>query len=168
MITGEELPEEDEIYRIALCTDRDRKNKKIPAVRCFSLSPSDKNKLSVDWNIKTSPEESIARVGATYRFNKEEYKPFDNRELYAMEVGFLNDLDDVEKTVYDPIHFPSPEPGKVNNPAHSLIVFTESFATDQAKEPETLLKIRDHAKDKKVDVNMEEVAQLVKGYRENK
>lgn len=167
MNLGKQLPDEDDVYRIVICTDRDRKNKMIPAVRCFSLSPQDDNKLSVDWDKKTSPEESIARVGASYKFNKQEYKPFDNREIYAMNVGFLTTLNDVSSIVYDPISLATPMTGAVNNPAHSLIIFTEIFASSHAREPEALLKIRNHAKDKKVDIDMEVVKRLVKEYRES-
>lgn len=158
---GDSLPKPDDVFRLVLETERDRKNKSIPAVRCFSLSPRDKNKLSVEWNKKTTPEEAIARFGASYKLRTTAFKPYDNREIYALNVGFLHSFSEIDDVVYDPIIIEPPIKGSVSNPAHSLIVFSEAFANEQAKEPEVLLKIRDHAKDKKVKINWEEVNRLV-------
>ena len=94
IIKGDELPAADRVYRIVVATQRDRKNKAIPATRCFDLNKNDDNKLSVDWEEMTTPEECIARVGTSFRFNKDEYKPYDNREIYALEIDFLNRLKD--------------------------------------------------------------------------
>lgn len=162
---GDILPDEDLVYRIVLSTERDRKNKMIPAARCFDLSPQDNNKLSVDWNAKTSPEECIARVGGSFRFEREEYKPYHNREIYAMEIAFLNRLDDVLQLEYDPIIHNPPQKGNPNNPAHSLVVFHLSFLNDKAKRPETILKIRNHAKHNRISLNNEKLDDLVKSYR---
>jgi hypothetical protein len=38
----------DRVYRIVLASERDRKNHQIPSLGCFSFSPSDDGKLSVD------------------------------------------------------------------------------------------------------------------------
>lgn len=158
---GENLPLTDWVYRIVLSTWRDRKNKSIPSMRCFDLSSQDDNKLSVDWSAKTTAEESIARVGASYKFDKEEYKPFENREVYGLSVKFLNNLKDIEKTIYDPLIYSPPEKGRPDNLSHSLIVFYSEFLNDKARRPETLLKIRNHAKDNKVVLDTSEVERLV-------
>lgn len=163
--TGDLLPPPDDVYRIALIKDRDRKNKSIPAVRCFSLSPHDDYRLSVDWEKRTTPEECMARVGATYKMHTTQYKDYQNREIYALNVAFLNSLIDIDKVIYAPVILDIPEKGRINNPAHSLVVFSLEYSKDQAKEPETLLKIRDHAKDKRVEAGKVKVEELVKNYR---
>jgi hypothetical protein len=162
---GDILPESDRVFRNVLITQRDRRNKNIPAVRCFSLSPLDNNQLSVDWDYMTTPEESIARLGATYRKGKEEYKHYENWEIYALDIAFLNSLSDIEKVVYDPIVYATPQKGKTDNPAHSLVVFLEGFSNQKMKEPETILKIRDHAVGKKEEIDWPKVEELVSFYR---
>ncbi|MFW5886141.1 MAG: hypothetical protein ACOCUL_00150 [Bacteroidota bacterium] len=162
---GDILPETDKVFRNVLITQRDRRNKNIPAVRCFSLSPHDNNKLSVDWERLTTPEECIARIGASFRMGKEEYKQYNNREVYALDIAFLNSLSEIEHVVYDPVVYSLPEKGKVNNPAHSLVVFLEEFTHKKMKEPETLIKIRDHAVNKKAEVDWSQVEELVQLYR---
>jgi len=162
---GDILPDSDQVYRIVLATQRDRKNNQIPSIRCFSLSPADENMLSVDWEKQTTPEESIARTGASYKLDMEIYKTYENRELFALNISFLNSLPEVEKVVYDPICYTITFEGRVNNPAHSLVVFDTKFANDRAQEPETLLKIRDHAVNNKVELDWDKVDELVKDYR---
>lgn len=86
-------------------------------------------------------------------------------EIYALNVAFLNSLIDIDKVIYAPVILDVPEKGRINNPAHSLVVFSLEFSKDQAREPETLLKIRDHAKNRRVEVNKEKVEELVNRYR---
>ena len=162
---GDSLPKLDDVFRLVLATERDRKNKSIPAVRCFTLVPRDENKLSVEWSRKTTPEEAIARFGASYKFDSNEFKPYCNREIYALNVNFLHSFSDIEDVVYDPISIEPPQKGKVSNAAHSLIVFSAAFAKDQAKEPEVFLKLRNHAKDKKIKVDYKKVDELVEELR---
>lgn len=162
---GDELPKEDRVFRIVVSTHRDRRNNAIPGVSCFDLNKNDGNKLSVDWEGMTTPEECLVRVGTSFKFNKEEYKSYDNREIYALKIDFLNRLKDIEEVIYDPIIHTSQKKGSPDNPAHPLIVFQLSFLKDKSRRPETILKIRDHAKDKKVKVNMEEVERLVEEYK---
>lgn len=159
---GDNLPESDKVYRIVLTKDRDRKDKKIPATRCFSLSKYDESKLSVDWDEMTTPEESVARFGASFKCEKEEYKSYEDREIYALDISFLNSLSKVEKVVYDPLFFDTTIIGRINNPAHSLIVFEQEYDND----PEILIKIRDYASKNKVQIDMQKVDKLVKIYRE--
>jgi len=162
---GDSLPDLDDVYRLAIVTDRDKRNKAIPAVRSFSLKPSDKNKLSVEWEKQTTPEECIARVGCTYKISTTTYKGFDNREIYSLKIDFLKSLSDVEDVIYDPVFFLIPEKGRINNPAHSLVIFSLDLLSEKANEPETYLKLRDHAKSRRVAFNMEEVKKLVKACR---
>lgn len=159
MKPGDRIPDEDRVYRIVLTSERDRRNRQIPALGCFSLSPADEGKLSVDWEKMTTPEETIARVGASYKLAKEEYKPYENREVYALAVSFLRSLTDVDEVVYDPVHYSTPIKGRVNNPAHSFIQFSDTFTTHN--DPETILKIRDYAAEQKIPVDMKKAHVLV-------
>lgn len=127
------------------------------------MSPSDDGKLSVDWEKMTLPEETIARVGASYKLGKEKYKPYENREIYALAVSFLCSLTDVDGVVYDPVRYSPPIKGRVNNPAHSFIKFSDTFTTHN--DLETILKIRDHAVPQKIPVDMEKVHVLVEELR---
>lgn len=162
---GESLPDSDNVYRLALVTDRDKRNKAIPAVRCFSLMPSDKNRLSVEWEKQTTPEECIARVACTYKRNTTIFKSYENREIYSLSINFLKSLSDIEDVIYDPVFFLKPEKGQVNNPAHSLVVFSLDLLSRNANEPEIYLKMRDHAKDRRIAFNMEKVTKLVNEHR---
>lgn len=163
---GDNLPESDRVYRISLNTQRDRKNKKIPSVSCFSLSPSDKDngfKLSTDWEKKTTPEESIARVGCSYKGGTNNFKPYDNREIYAINVEFVKSITGIDRVIFDPVIKENPPIGEPHNPAHSSIVFQkEDF---DKNEPEILLKIRNHATDQKIDFEITEVDRMVQEYR---
>lgn len=163
---GDLLPDCDRVLRIVEITQRDRRNRNIPNLRCFSLSPNDMGSLSVDWERETTPEESVARFGASFKHGKEVYKPYDNREVYAMEISFLNTLEYVEKVVYDPIYIGKHEKGKVNNTAHSLIKMSEALAQDCYNDPETILKMRNHAIENKMQINFDKVHELVKEYRD--
>ena len=68
------LPNEDNIYRLVHVTIRDSKNKAIPAPRCFAPSNTDEGNLSVDWEHYTTPEKSLARWGASYKWGTEVFK----------------------------------------------------------------------------------------------
>ncbi len=162
---GDILPESDQVYRHVLISQRDRRNNNVPSVSCFSLSPHDKNKLSVDWEQLTTPEECVARIGASFRVGHEEYKQYKNREVYALDISFLNSLSDIECVIYDPIKFSTKEKGKIDNPSHSLIVFFEGFLNNKIKEPETLIKMRDHAANKKAILNWSKIEELIELYR---
>ena len=159
---GEPLPYEDDVWRIALSTSRDKKNKQEPGISNFSLNSSDFGKLSVEWASMSTPEESVARFGATYKSGTEDFKDYRTRELYALNVGFLRSLEPVEDVLYNPIMVRPVLKGRPDNPAHSLVIIKSNFAQD---EPELYKKMRDHAKGRKVEVNAEEVEQLVAIYR---
>jgi hypothetical protein len=151
---------EDFVYRIALTTDRDRKNKAIPAIRNFSLNPNDNGNLSVDWDKLTTPEDSIARIGAQFKFNSSEFKEFENRELYALNVEKVRSIEGINDVVHDPIS--ESLPGIPKNEAHSLIC----CSSNEELHPEIFLKLRDTAKDNLVVVNMDIVREKVEVLRE--
>lgn len=71
----------------------------------------------------------------------------------------------VENVVYDPIYYGKPEKGRVNNPAHSLVKFTEAFAKDNQNNPEIILKMRNHAVENKVQIDSDKVQELVEKFR---
>lgn len=148
------------VWRICLNTDRDKKNKQIPAVRNFSLSQHDNFKLSVDWEKHTTPEECIARVGASYKTGTTEYKKHENREIYAMSVSDLNGIDEVQGVIHDPIYFEPCRKGQPNNVAHSLICIIPDF-----DEPELFVKIRDYAKNNRILNDTEQTQILINEYR---
>jgi hypothetical protein len=158
---GDPLPSKDFVIRFVVATERDKKNKQIPAPRCFTLSEKDKKTdfgLSVEWSQMTTPEEILIRLGLSKKEDKkgkEIYKDYTTRELYAMNIGFLKTFSEITNVVYDPI------PANV---AHSLVLFKPE--TYEQAEPEIIAtKIRDHAKDNKVQVNMQIVKEEVEKER---
>ncbi len=167
---GDRLPAKDCVYRHGLKEWHEKKNEFLPSLRFFALSPNDKiegYKLSVDWNAITSPEEVIARVGATYKVNKNgdfTFKEFENRVIYSVEINFLNSLNFILNVVYDPIVNKPIIIGSPNNPSHSLICFDSQFYTDQ-NEPMILAEIRNHAKSNRITVDFDIVKKLVEEYR---
>lgn len=159
---GDSLPAGEEVFRIVLVSERDKKNKRIPAYRCFSLNEKDQNRLSVDFKPLTNPEECLSRVGCTFKSRKQEFKNFRDREIYSLEIDFLRAFDVITDLIYDPAYYSNPERGLVNNPAHSLIIFSPSYSE---LEPEIFVKIRDHAISRKETVDMEKVADMVEKCR---
>lgn len=159
------IPNTDNVWRIAEISRRDKANKAIPSIKVFSFSQYDDGKLSVDWNKLTTPEQTIARVGMSYKKDTTIFKEYNTREIYALNVSFLNDLGDyIKEVTHDPV-FNNPEIiGTPNNPAHSLICCNNISDFDM---PEFLTKLRDHAKNQLVGVNMEEVNRLVSTYRDS-
>lgn len=159
---GDSLPDKGRIYRYGIITERDKANNKIP-VSFFTLNPKDKGELSVDWEEKTTPEETIARIGATYKYESSEYKDYEARDIYALEIDFLRTNREISSICYSPSVYKK-EKGRISNPSHSLIAFEISFLTENKPAIYTLM--RDHAKDKKINVDMKKAAELVDLYRE--
>lgn len=158
---GDSLPDEDHVYRIVLETDRDRKYKNLPALRSFSLNEKDIEdgyNLSVEWDKKTTPELTLIRFGATYKFNSKDYKDPTTRSLYSLRVGFLKTIEGIRDVFYDPIFVEPFEKGNPSNSAHSSVNFIKELWTP-ANEPIIIFKIREHAISRKIDVNMEKVLQ---------
>lgn len=161
-----QIPFHDRVFRIALNSQRARDNKLIPSTSCFSLNNSDKENdysLSVDWEKMTTAEDCIIRVGCSFKRETGIFKDYRTREIYALDVSFLTALSQVEKVISTPLINNPPIFGRPDNPAHSSICF-KRLAYDEA-EPELILKIRDHAKDKIVEFDMTEVEKKVEGYR---
>lgn len=154
------LPESDKIFRMVHVSMRDRRNKMIPNIKGFQPTPHDNFKLSVDWENKTTPEESLARFGATYKFNKNEFKDHNDFEVFSLEIAFVNSFDSIKEVSHDPIENNPPPIGTPNNPAHSLVHFS---STSEEDEPEIYLKLRDHAD--KISTNGDEVNELVESLR---
>ena len=159
---GDSLPSLDFVYRVALQSERDldESGNHIPRLKCFSLSPADieaNYKLSVDWEKKTTPEEVLIRWGTSFKRGKNtEYKPFDNRVLYKLNVGFLQKLPFILDVIYSPSH---------KNNAHSSICFDNEQFNYKEHEPEFLTELRDHAKQFIIKMNMDEVRKKVEEKR---
>ena len=155
------IPTNNFVWRIAMSTFRDKKNKQIPAIRNFSLHPSDDFKLSVDWENYTSAEECMARVGASFKNGSTEYKNFNEKEIYAINTTYLGTLEEVIKTEHEPIDFNPCKKGIPNNPAHSLIHFNYGIQD----EAEVYSKLRDHAKNNRVLHDLSITQKLVEEYK---
>jgi len=164
--SGDSLPNKDKVLRIVLNTERDRRNKIIPAIRCFTLSAVDKIegfKLSVDWDQKTTPEETLIRVGLTFRGSGPEYKDHSNREVFAINIDFLRGLDGIIDVIYNPIFNDPPINGRPNNIAHSLVEFRKEDY-DQY-EAQIFTEIRSYAMNSKLIVDMNFVNEQVTNLR---
>lgn len=155
---GDSIPSGKRLFRLVLVTERDKKNKAIPAVRCFKLKTIDENKLSNDWEELTTPEDTLARCGATFRNGKEEYKTYEDKEIYGIDVGFMRTVTCVSDIIYDPIDFNPKRKGVPNNVSHTSTIFSDIKDED---EPEIFISIRDHAVVNKVEVNMTIVHEIV-------
>lgn len=158
------LPNEDDVYRLVQVSVRDKKNNSVPAIRCFAPHSNDNGMLSVDWDNYTTPEESLARFGGTHKHGTTNFKDHRQWEIYSMNVEFLKLLDSIiDDVTHDPIENTPPTIGMPNNPAHSLVNFSGNNPEEDA--PEIMLLLRNHAKDRNVKLNMEEVEALVLAYR---
>ncbi|MCW3106503.1 MAG: hypothetical protein JWQ09_1009 [Segetibacter sp.] len=162
---GASLPDSDFVFRL-IPTDLVEKDKFTPKLKGFSLSDNDKEHgygLSVEWSAITTPEESIARVGASFKKNTDKYKDHTKRDIYALSISFLKSLDSILDVVYDPIFNEPPIRGVPNNISHSLVNFSKEEL--EKNETEIYTRIREHAKDKKKSVDMKRVDALVNIYR---
>jgi len=140
---NESLNQNSFVYRICFATQRDSKNKMCPAIRNFTPSKNDTDGLSVDWEMLTTPEESIARFGAQYKYGKiGVYKEYKDHEIYKLFIEYIKQLPDITDVIYSPIRKEHPPKGAPNNLAHSSITFTKHPLEDEC---ETLLRMRDHA-----------------------
>ena len=163
---AESLSPDEFVYRLCLIGSRDRKNKEIPALNNFEPTNRDKlDGISVDAANLTSPEMSLAILGAQYKKNTTEFKDFSTREIYPLLTGYILKLPKIKDVIHNPIYINDPPIGSPNNKAHSLIRFT-SF--DFEDTPELILKMRDHAvSNGKVHVNMAEVEKIALELREH-
>ncbi len=141
------LSENQHVYRMAHITMRDKKNKAIPAIRCFTPLPVDQYKLSVDHAENTTPENSLSRVGATLKTNGT-YKNLYEFEIYVLNAGKVKNIAGIIDVFKDPIDNIPEIVGKPNNPSHALIHISETAEED---EPEIYSKLRDNASLVKTD-----------------
>jgi hypothetical protein len=155
------LPGANNVYRMVHVTMRDRQNKSIPAIRCFSPSLVDNYKLSVDHAENTSPEISLSRVGATLKKDGT-YKNIRDFEIYSLNVRETMSIPGILDIFSDPINNNPEIPGTPNNPSHSLIHISNTMEED---EPEIYAKLRDNAS--KVNVEYE-AAIILSGELKNK
>lgn len=148
----------DVLYRTCGSNMRDKKNRNIPSLRCFELKPIDDNKLSTDLKRLTTPELCIATKGAEFNCKRQVFKDYTVLDLYALEVGFLFSIDQIEKIVHDPLIYNEKIVGRPNNRAHSLICFKSFSDSDK---PEIICKLRDHASKNIVSFDKAVVDKLV-------
>ena len=149
-------------YRLAVASARDKRNKAIPAVRNFALSKNDNGKLSVDCECFTTPEECVARVGASFKADGT-YKSHLDREIYSISSTFISESDLIRGVLYDPTIVDPPQKGKPQNFSHSLLDLVVSDPDEL--EPEICLRIREHAKDRRVVHDLDVTNHLVAIYR---
>ncbi len=162
---GMSLPNSDFVYRL-IPKDLVEKDKFTPRIRGFSLSREDKMQgygLSVDWSSLTTPEESIARVGASFKKDTIKYKDYNTKDIYSLSVSFLKSIEAILDVVHDPKMYPTPIEGSPNNPSHSLVIFSPEEL--EKNETEIYSRIREHAKDKKQTVNTKKIEEFVHVYR---
>ena len=166
--SGEPLPLGHRIYRHGLDEwIEKKKDKYIPSLYFFDLHESDKKtgyKLSVDWEKLATPEETIIRIGCSYKKDTKKFKKYENRVIYAIEVTFLNNLDGISDVIYNPIFHPVEKSGYPNNPAHSLIGFDKD-KYDVQDRPAVITELRNHAQGKKIEFDMKVVDKAVQEYR---
>lgn len=166
---GQSLPNNDRIYRHGPMDWIDTKDQKfIPTLKFFDLSEPDKLSgyhLSVDWENRTTPEETIIRIGCSFSINTTKFKNYKNRVIFALDVRFLVELNGILKVSYSPIIQLIEKTGHINNLAHSLISFDKEEFTAQLR-PAVITEMRNHAKDKKINFDMEVVDKAVLQYRD--
>ena len=157
------------MYRQVVQTNRKNGEKFSPSTSSFSLSEADKTDgygLSTDWEPKTSPEDSIIRIGCSYKGNSTEFKNYKNRELYALELSFLKSFSEILDAIFSPIDINPPQFGKPSNPAHALVSFRKGKSYDEYA-PLLFTKLRDHAKQRRIEFDMQAVENSVELYRKS-
>lgn len=149
-------------YRLAVASARDRRNKAIPAVRNFALTKNDNGKLSVDCSCFTSPEECVARVGASIKGDGN-YKNHLDREVYSIGAEFIAESEQILGVIYDPTIVDPPQKGKPQNFSHCLLSLAVNDLSEL--EPEICLKLREHAKERRVSHDLAVTNSLVSTLR---
>lgn len=134
----DKIPDSDNTYRL-VHINYIRGNKAL--IHAFSHHPGDNYKLSVDWDRLTTPEESLARFGATYN-TKQVFKDFRSYRIFILNTGYVKVIPGIVDVYYDPIENTPVPIGKPNNPAHSLI---DCDLSNPENEPELYQKLADHA-----------------------
>lgn len=150
----------DNLFRFTHVNIRD-KNTGFPHEKNFMPNQRDQGFLSTDAESISNPIESYGRLGSTFNA-KGEFKDISKFELFSINIGQLKLIDKTLEVSYDPILNVIPERGRPDNPAHCLVDFNKITELDL---PEVTVKIRDHAKDRKVGIDFDSVLKLVEKYR---
>jgi len=150
--------DDNEVYRIAVVTDRDSLNRQIPAIRCFALVKNDNGNLSVDWDQYTSPNESVARIGAQLTIDLKKYKNYTNREVYGLNCGLVRKIDGISDIKHNPLQKNERIP---ENLAHSHICCVK----DEENQPELFLHLREIAKNNRKELCFSTISKLVEELR---
>jgi len=117
----EQIPDADSVYRFVAISQMEDPSAKRPNLSMFAPRQGEDG-LSVDWSARTTPEETLIRVGRTYKFGTTLFKNPREFEVYGLPVGAVRGMG---LTVsHNPILHEPEEPGKPNNPAHALIQAT--------------------------------------------
>jgi len=153
---------EESVYRMVHYSQRERRKGKEPRLDAFKPTPADDSKLSVDYEPKTTPEESLARFGATISISSGEFKNPHDYSVYSLNIGFLRSFTCIIDIYLDEVLVSPPERGRPDNPAHSLVEFDEIAEED---EPDILYRIQQHAIMRKVEANPAQVDELTMRYR---
>jgi len=118
--------------------------------------------IIVDYEPLTTPEESLARYGATYQGIINQFKNPHSYSIYSLNIGFLRSFSCITDIYLSPTVVDPPMKGFPNNPSHSLAEFTEISLED---EPMVFTKIQQHAIQRKVNPDIDKVRVLVREYR---
>ena len=68
------LPLEDNIFRLAYCSQKSQKEGRPPSLSEFGPRSNDNGKMSVDYKPLTTAEQSLARFGATFMPGSQNFK----------------------------------------------------------------------------------------------
>lgn len=158
--SGDSLSEESITFRMVHKNLRDENFE--PYISAFKPTKKDDNKLSVDYQELTTPEDSIGRFGATKKINGN-FKNIDDFSIYSLETSFLINLPNnfISKVEYNPIHNDPLIDGVPNNKSHSLAHFIESH-TD---EPELLAKLWEHGKTRFIKFDRNKALQIAENLK---
>jgi hypothetical protein len=148
----EPIPDTTAVYRM-VPSHMVKKGSRIPSESMFM---PDADGLSVDWDKYATPEESLIRVGLTFRFNTQEFKDPTCFLVFKLKVGQTRQMEGVSQILHSPVfHAEPPLIGQPNNRSHSSI-----FGTDE----EVRLKLRDAATEVAVDMEViEEAVRVQRG-----
>ena len=153
---------EKSVYRMVHYSQRERRKGKEPRLDAFKPTPADGHKLSVDYEPMTTPEESLARFGATISKSSGDFKNPHDYSIYSLNIGLLRSLPCIIDIYLNAVLVSPPERGRSDNPAHSLVEFDDIAEED---EPDILYRIQQHAIKRKVEVNSTKVDELTMTYR---
>ena len=158
------LPGEHNVYRLVFEADRPKRNGGKPNPSAFLPSKHDDLKMSVDYDQLTTPEETLARCGATHHPTKApEFKDHTKRTIFSLNIGFLDQLSCVQDVYPSPVNLQPCPVGRPNNPSHSSAEFNKVPTPED--EPEILSQIQDHVNGREIFPDSDRVEVLVTEYR---